>query len=390
MAIPRASRLTRRSLLQSAAGAVLALLGSSDLAEAGGTNAVQLGVVVDTSGAGGVYGAPVLKGMLLAASKINAGGGVNGRALSLDIWNGGSNPARIAALVQRAAHDRSVVAMLGPTLSSEAVKVDPLAQSAGLPVLAVSNTVPGLTAIGSYIFRLPLGDAQIIPVVLRTTESRLHFKTAALLYDRLNAATAGAGEIFRSEAAKIGLDLMATETFPSGTTRFGTYLDAIKAARPDVILVSALAQDAVSILTQRLQAGIPASTPVIGANGLNTPAIISGAGSAAEGVIVGTAYDPDTPTARNRHFKTAYAQRYHQTPDTFAAQGYDGVYTVVTALRNARTTDDRRALRAALSTLKNVPSVLSPSGHFSMSVDREANLSPTVRIVRNGRFERFS
>jgi hypothetical protein len=66
------------------------------------------------------------------------------------------------------------------------------------------------------------------------------------------------------------------------------------------------------------------------------------------------------------------------------------VYTVVTALRNARTTSDRRALRAALSILKNVPSVLSPSGHFSMSADREANLSPTVRIVRNGRFERFS
>jgi branched-chain amino acid transport system substrate-binding protein len=106
-------------------------------------------------------------------------------------------------------------------------------------------------------------------------------------------------------------------------------------------------------------------------------------------VIVGTAYDPNAPTARNRHFEAAFARRYHQAPDTFAAQGYDGVYTLATALRQARTTSDRRALRAALTTLKGVPSVLSPTGHFSFSADREARMTPTVRIVRNGRFQRY-
>jgi hypothetical protein len=39
--------------------------------------------VVDTSGAGSVYGAPVLKGMLLAAAEINARGGVDGHTLNL-------------------------------------------------------------------------------------------------------------------------------------------------------------------------------------------------------------------------------------------------------------------------------------------------------------------
>jgi branched-chain amino acid transport system substrate-binding protein len=382
------SRLTRRSLLQLAGGA-LGVLALPESVHAGGTNAIEAAVVVDTSGAGGVYGVEVLRGMLLALSEVNLAGGVNGRPLDLQVSNGRSEVARVVSLVRGASRNPSVVALLGPTLSSEAVVADPVAQAAGLPVLAVSNTVPHLTAIGNYIFRIPLGDAQIIPVVLKAVQARRHPETAALLYDNVNAATAAAGEVFRSEAARFGLNIAVTETFASGTTQFTAQLSAIKAARPDVILVSALASDAVSILKQRVPAGIPAGTPIIGANGLNTPAIITGAGTAAEGVIVGTAYDPNAPTARNRHFEAAFARRYHQAPDTFAAQGYDGVYTLATALRRARTTSDRRALRAALTTLKGVPSVLSPTGHFSFSADREARMTPTVRIVRNGRFQRY-
>jgi branched-chain amino acid transport system substrate-binding protein len=389
MVFPIHNRLTRRSLLQLAGSTGLAAMGLPATLSRAATNSIHIAAVVDTSGAGGVYGAPVLKGMLLAATEINAKGGVGGHALNLKVSNGRSDLARITALVRDACGDTTMVALVGPTLSSEAVKVDLLAQAAGLPVLAVSNTVPGLTAIGDYIFRLPLGDDKIIPVVLKTAQAHLRFKKAALLYDDVNAATAGAGQIFRAVAAEMGSTLVATETFSSGTTQFGPGLATIRAARPDVILVSALAQDAVFILKQRLRAGIPAATPIIGANGLNTPAIIRGAGAAAEGVIVGTAYDPGGTSGRNRQFKAAFHQRYHHSPDVFAAQGYDGIYTLAAALRNAHTIDDRRALRAALAALKHVPSVLSPSGHFSFTANRESNLSPTVRIVRHGHFVRF-
>lgn len=386
MTFPIQSRLTRRSLLQ---GAGLAVMGWPATLSHAAAASIHIAAVVDTSGAGGVYGAPVLQGMLLAAAEINASGGVHGHALNLRVSNGRSDLAHVTALVRAAGHDTTMVALVGPTLSSEAVKVDPFAQAVGLPVLAVSNTVPGLTAIGNYIFRLPLGDDQIIPVVLRIAHAHFHFKRVALLYDHVNAATAGAGRSFQATAAAMGFTLVATETFASGATQFATHLATIEAARPDAILVSALAQDAVVILKQRLRAGIPATTPIIGANGLNTSAIIRGAGSAAEGVIVGTTYNPGGTSERNRHFMASFVKRYHHAPDVFAAQGYDGIHTLALALRHAHTTADRRALRVALAALKDVPAVLSANGHFSFTAHREANLTPTVRIVRRGRFVRF-
>jgi branched-chain amino acid transport system substrate-binding protein len=383
------SHLTRRSFLQVAAAGSLAAARLPVTLNRPMAQAIHLAVVVDTTGPGGVYGAPVLHGIQLAATEINARGGITGHALALGVSNGRSDLPRVAALVRRACHDPTVVALVGPTLSSEAVRVDPVAQAARLPVLAVSNTVPGLTAIGPYVFRIALGDAQIIPVVLRIARAHLHFQKAALLYDHVNAATVSAGRIFRDAAAGMGLMLVATRTFASGTTQFAPHLAAIAGARPDVILVSALAQDAVVLLRERLRAGIPATTPIIGANGLNTPALIRGAGIAAEGVIVGTAYDPDGPSPRNRRFKAAFGKRYHLAPDVFAAQGYDGIYTLATALRRAHTIDNRQSLRAALASLKDVPSVLAATGHFSFTPQREATLAPTVRIVRHGQFVPF-
>src|SRR5256886_402461 len=257
MAFPLHSRLTRRCALHLVGAAGLTVVGLPATVRRAALEAIHVAVVVDTSGSGGVYGAPVLKGMLLAASEINARGGVHGHALDLKVSDGRSDLARVTALVRRACHDTTMVALVGPTLSSEAVTVDPLAQAAGLPVLAVSNTVPGLTAIGNDIFRIALGDAQIIPVVLKTTQARLRFKKVALLYDEVNAATVAAGRIFGAIAARMGLTILAAETFTSGATQFSPHLATLKTARPDAILVSALAQDAVLILKQRLQAGMP-------------------------------------------------------------------------------------------------------------------------------------
>ncbi|HEX6510632.1 MAG TPA: ABC transporter substrate-binding protein, partial [Chloroflexota bacterium] len=136
MAFPRHSRLTRRSFLRLAGGTGLAVASLPARLSLAATNAIHLAVVLDTSGAGAVYGAPVLKGMLLAGGEINARGGVDGHHLHLNVSNGRTDVARVTTLLRGAIHDTATVALVGPTLSSEAVKVDPLAQAAGLPVLA--------------------------------------------------------------------------------------------------------------------------------------------------------------------------------------------------------------------------------------------------------------
>ncbi|HWE63164.1 MAG TPA: ABC transporter substrate-binding protein [Chloroflexota bacterium] len=384
------ARLTRRSALQWATLTGLTLIGLPATATRAAATRIRIAVVLDTSGSASVYGIPSLNGLQLAVAQINAKGGIQGHPLELLVSDGGTNPARVAALFHRYSQDPRVAALVGPTLSSEAVKLDPIAQAAGLPVMAINNTVPGLTAIGNYIFRIALGDAQIIPVVMQAAQARLRFRNVALLYDHVNAATVGERQVFQSMATRLGLSIVATETYATGAQDFSAQLGRIKAAKPDAILVAALAQEGVLILKQRRRAGIAAGVHIIGANGLNTPAVIAGAGAAAEGTIVGTAYNSGGTTPRNRRFIAAYTNRYHHAPDVFAAEGYDGLHILAAALHNAGATGDRHAVRAALAAIANVPVVIGSGGTFSFTAQREAKLAATVQIVRNGRFVTFS
>ena len=280
-----------------------------------------------------------------------------------------------------------MLAIVGPTLSQEAVQADHIAQGLGVPVVATSNTAPGIPQIGNYIFRLGLGEAAVVPLAMKAAQKNLHFKTAALIYGQDNAFTKSDGTIFTAVAKSLGVKLVDTETFSTGDKDFSTQLTKIKSAKPDVILCGALQKEAVPILVTARQLGITA--PFIGGNGFNTPVVAQDAGKAAEGAIEGTAWFANGKSAQNQAFIKAYKAAYGKAPDQLAAQAYDAVDVIAAAARQAKTTDNRSALRDALTKLKNVPVVTGANGKFSFTADRDAGETGTVQVIHNGTYEEY-
>lgn len=356
-------------------------------AHAGGPAAtITIGLVADITGSAGVYGTSIRNGAQLAAARINSRGGIDHQPLVLEVRDAGTSETRVAQLYRQMINRDRVLALLGPTLSSEAKIADPIAQAAGVPVIATSNTAPGITAIGSFIFRVSLGEADVVPLTMKVAQSHLHFKRVAIIYGSDNAFTAGDGDIFKAEAQKLGLDIADTETYAIGDKAFSTQLGRIKAAHPDVILVGALVTEAALILEQARRLGIPAGVHFIGGNGFNSPALIRLAGAAAEGAISGTAWFAGSSRPLNRTFVAQYRSRYGSAPDQFAAQAFDGVNILAAGIVRARTQSDRAALRRALTTIRNVPVVTGATGRFSFTATRDAGETGTVQIVRNGKF----
>ncbi|MEH2513851.1 ABC-type branched-subunit amino acid transport system substrate-binding protein [Nitrobacteraceae bacterium AZCC 1564] len=65
----------------------------------------------------------------------------------------GADRGQTVNIFQRLIRQDKVIAILGPTLSNSAFAADPIAQQAGIPVIASSNTAPNVTKIGDFIFR---------------------------------------------------------------------------------------------------------------------------------------------------------------------------------------------------------------------------------------------
>jgi branched-chain amino acid transport system substrate-binding protein len=146
-------------------------------------------------------------------------------------------------------------------------------------------------------------------------------------------------------------------------------------------MVSALADNASSIATQARQLGYTGL--IMGGNGFNSPAFIKNAGAAAEGVMVGTAWNRPSPDPVNQSFIKAMQAR-GTDPDQFTAQAYTAVYAVAEAIKKAGGKTGRDDIKAGFAQVKDLP---TPLGKFSFLPTRDGSHDAAVQIVKGGKFE---
>ena len=123
-----------------------------------------------------------------------------------------------------------VLAVVGPTLSNEALSSDPEAQKVGCPVLAVSNTAAGITDIGDFIFRDSLAESQVIPETIKQAKEKLGISKVAILYAKDDAFSKSGYDVFKAELQKSNIQILTEQSFATTDTDYKAQLTAIIAA----------------------------------------------------------------------------------------------------------------------------------------------------------------
>jgi branched-chain amino acid transport system substrate-binding protein len=369
------SKPASASVTGAAAPTAAATTGSIGIAKT-----ADIGVALSLTQAAAVYGVTQKNGVQLAADEINASGYIPAVKLNLIIDDDASAQAQGISVFQKFISQDKVAAIIGPTLSNTAQAADPLAQQAKVPVLGISNTGTGITTIGDYIFRDSLAEADVVPQTVKQSLNALHYKKVAVFYANDDAFSTAGYNAFKKALGDNQVQIVDTETFSTNDKDFSAQLTKAKATQPDALVVSALINPAVGLTTQARQLGL--TMPIIGGNGFNSPAFIQQSGKAAEGVIVGAAWNQAVPNAKSQAFIAAYKAKYNAAPDQFAAQAYAGVYILADAIKNAGSLD-HAAIRDALAKVQNFDTVL---GSFSFTEGRDASHTAVVQVVKNGQF----
>jgi branched-chain amino acid transport system substrate-binding protein len=346
----------------------------------------KIGFALSMTGGAAAYGATQKKGAELAVDEINAAAGATGIKIVPIFEDDASVPQQGINVFKKFINADKVSVIIGPTLSNTAQVTNRIAQQAGMPVLGISNTAQGITAIGDFIFRDSLTESVVIPHTIQVAKEKFGLHKVAVFYGNDDAFTKGGYEAFKKALADNAIAVVTTQTFAKGDRDFSPQLTQIKSKNPDAIIVSALVEEASGIVNQARQLGIPNSVPIIGGNGFNSPALIKNAGKAAEGVMVGAAWNASSMLPLNQKFVAAFKAKYGNLPDQFAAQAYAGVFIVHQAIENAGSTTDHKAIREAMTKIKDLDTVI---GKFSFTPERDAGSTPVVQIVKNGKFEVF-
>ncbi|MFP4323217.1 MAG: ABC transporter substrate-binding protein [Anaerolineales bacterium] len=348
---------------------------------------IPLGVVFTLTGGGSIYGNPQQQGVQLAVQQINESGYLGEATLNAIYEDSATSGEGAIAAFEKLINEDNAVAILGPTLSTEAFAADPIAQEAGVPVMGVSNTANGITEMGDFVFRNSLPEASVIPGNLEQAVDILGIQSVGVLYSDNDDFTVSGFDVFVESLDNLGVDILAEETFSTGDVDFNAQLTNVLALEPDAIVLSILIAEAVPMINQIRDLGFEG--PIIGGNGVNTPAVADpdeGAGENAEGVIVGAAWHITNPSDINQDFVEQFTEFAGERPGQFVAQSYTGAWLMATAIRCANSADSAD-IRDSLAAIEGFE---SPLGTFAFDEDRNPVHDPVAQIVIDGEFELLS
>lgn len=347
---------------------------------------IPIGVVVSLTGSFSPYGPIQQNGVLLAISEINSKSLLPGKKITPYIVDDRSVPDTCRSVFLDLINTRKVVAIIGPTSSNSAFAADSIAQNRKVVVMGISNTVPGITAIGDYIFRNSLPESTVIPNTVQVTHEALKYSKVAVVYGDDDPYTIGAYNSFKNALeATPGVAIIATEIVHKGDYQFTDQINRIIASGPDIIVVAALVNEASRFMVQARNLGIPDSIRFLGGNSFNTSRLWQQAGNAAQGSICGTAWIYTKETPGNAAFVENYISINGARPDQFAAQAYAAIYILADALRRSGQLNSTE-LRNALASTANLPTVL---GMFSFDGNRDPVHPPVVQELIDGEFVVF-
>ncbi len=336
---------------------------------------VPVGAALSLTGAAASYGESQRKGLELAAEKLAENEGVT---YDLKIEDDGTDPRQGITVFENFTRDRSVI--IGPTLSNGAFQAQPIADEAEVPVLAISNTAAGITAQGEWIYRVSLTEAQVIPQTVEVSAEEFGLEKVVVMYSNDDAFTESGYQVFAEALEEQGIEVADTLTFSKADTDFRALLTEARSAEPDAIVVSGLIEAAIPLVTQARELGI--EVPIIGGNGFNNPKLMADAGEAAEGVVVGAAWNSASEGELNTAFLADYEEKFGDQPDQFAAQAYAGLSVIDHAVR-AGCSGEREAIKDALADVSDLETVL---GTLSINAERDSEHPAVVQVIEGGAF----
>ena len=153
----------------------------------------------------------------------------------------------------------------------------------------------------------------------------------AVIYNNGDAYSTGIAEAFIAKTKELGMELVATQTYPDDkTTDYTVQLNACKDAGADVVFLPIYYTPASLILAQAKQMSY--APLFIGGDGMDGMLDMDGFDkSLAEGLLLMTPFSAGAEDDRTKSFVEKFQKAHNILPNQFAADGYDCMYAIYEA-----------------------------------------------------------
>ncbi len=355
---------------------------SAPAASAAGTQTFKLGAIGPLTGDAAIYGTAVVNGAKIAVDEINASDSAIKFEYNYqdDVADGETSVNAYNNLM-----DWDMQVLVGPTTTGASIAVADKAFADRTFMLTPSASSADVTSGKDNVFQVCFTDPnQGVSSADYMAENMADAKIA-IIYRNDDAYSQGIRDAFVAEAEAKGLDVVSEGTFTADTaTDFSVQLTAAQAAGADTIFLPIYYQPASVILAQAK--GMNYAPTFFGVDGMDGILTMEGFdASLAEGVMLLTPFSASLE--ENQSFVSAYEAQFGETPNQFAADAYDGVYIMKTALEAAGCTADMSSTDIC-EAIVGVMTTISYDGltgkDMTWSAEGAVSKAPTAFVIKDG------
>ncbi|MBR4578727.1 MAG: ABC transporter substrate-binding protein [Oscillospiraceae bacterium] len=344
----------------------------------------KLGSSGPLTGPAAIYGISVMNGIQIAVDEINAMGGLQFEFQSQDDEADSGDKAINA---YNTLLDWGMQVMAGTVTSGSGITVAAQAYQDRVFMLTPSGSSVDLIADKDNAFQVCFTDPNQGIASADYISQNFAGAKVAVIYRNDDAYSQGIRDTFVTEAKDKGVEVVYEGTFTEATqTDFSVQLTAAQAAGADLLFLPIYYTPASVILNQANQMGYaPVVFGVDGMDGILT--LENFDTSLAEGVMLLTPFAADADDEKTQAFVAEYQKRFGETPNQFAADGYDAAYILKAALEAAGCTGDMSAEEICEAVIAAMPTI-SVDGITGLSMtwgaNGEVSKAPKAVIIQNG------
>lgn len=340
---------------------------------------VMIGVSIPFTGQYAESGKSLQAGIELAVKQLNEAGGVQGRPFEIVVSDSEGAPDIAKRIARKFVNDPKIVAEIGDFTSGCSMAAQPIYDKAGMVQLSPTTSHPSFASGSPYSFGIIGAQAGGSPFMARAAVERLGKKRIAVAYLATDWGIS-VKNLFVEEAARLGAEIVAEESYLEGTTDFSMVVKNLRSAQPEALFLASMMPDAAGISQQRQMDGWN-DVAVIGVLPLNTAEFVQLGGAAIENVFVPTVFFLKDPRPEVQNFVAAYQAAYNVSPTWVSAIGYDAMNLLANAIKQGGT--ERSAIQRALAAVKESAGI---TGKITFSEYGDVTREYTLLQVKNGDF----
>lgn len=311
------------------------------------TQQYTLALVGPMSGANAKYGKAMVKGAELFVDETNRHGGINGKKLSLDIYDDNNDPEKAVEIAKKIAESSDILGVLGHYYSTTTLAAAPIYEKAGIVMISASASDDTITEnYESSFTTLPSSSFQG-QFIVHYVRDVLKASSACVVLDEDVYGTT-LSESFLAEAEKANLEIRGVWSFSTKSADFENKLFQISEEfkhvdEPNVVFFATHTKEGANLLALLRGPGTSflafgpdsfASTRFI--ETLNTyPQERSSPGYYSDQVFTIAPFILDVATQEGSRFAYEFEERYKVKPDWVSAGYYDAALLIADVLRQA-------------------------------------------------------